>query len=94
MIFDWGIHGPRKRLFNNILKNLEDIEFEYIPIIITCDEKENITRMKMDERSKLRIGRAMEIRNLYNDLSHYTIDTTDMSPDEVVDDIVKYLKLV
>ena len=92
VIFNWGLHGPRESIFKRVLDNLKSVEFEYIPIIINCSEEENIARMKKDERSAIRISRGREIRKLYDALPHYKIDSTNMSPDAVVNNIIDHLK--
>ncbi|WP_432664464.1 AAA family ATPase [Wukongibacter baidiensis] len=93
VIFNWGLHGPREKIFNKVLDNLKSVEFEYVPIIINCSEEENIKRMKEDQRSELRIERAIGIRKIYENLLHFKIDSTDMSPNEVADHIIEHLNL-
>lgn len=91
ILFNWGLHGPRKAIFERVMKNISYLDFEYVPIIITCSEEENIRRMKMDNRSEIRIRRARQIRKIYEELPHFTIDSTDLTLEEVVEKIINYI---
>ncbi len=94
VIFNWGIHGPRKRILERVFSNLSDIEYQYIPILITCSEPENVLRMKQDQRSALRISRGLEIRSLYDNLDSHRIDTTRLTPFEAVEEVLDYLESI
>lgn len=91
VIFNWGFHGPRKEIFKRVLLNLSDIDFEYVPIVITCSEEENVRRMRLQDRSYERIERAKLIREIYDRMSCFTIDSTYLSVNEVVEKILGYL---
>jgi cytidylate kinase len=91
VIFSYGFHGPRKKIFENVLKNLSDIEYELIPITVTCGYEENKTRMINDGRDEERINRALSVRNIYNCLDYPIIDTTDMSVKETVYKVLEIL---
>lgn len=91
VIFNYGFHGPRRKIFENILKNLSDIEYKLIPITITCNHEENRARMIKDGRDKERIERALSVRDIYDGLEYLSIDTTDISVEE---SIFKVLEIV
>lgn len=92
VILNWGLHGTRKKMFEEVLHNLKDLEYEYYPIIVTCSEIENISRMIKDKRSKERIERAIEVRHIYDKGECPVIDTTYLSPHKTVDKIKKLIK--
>lgn len=95
VIFSYGFHGQRKQIFDNIMLSLKNIVFRFVPIILTCSENENINRMKNDKRDLDRIKRSLETtRELYNDLEYPNIDTTHMSVEQTVDEILKLLNSV
>lgn len=92
VIFSYGFHGPRKQIFNNIMNNLKSVEFQFVPIILTCSENENIKRMHKDKRDIERIKCSLEwTREIYNDLNYQKIDTTDISIEQTVDEILKLI---
>lgn len=95
VIFSYGFHGPRKKIFTNIMHNLKDVVFRFVPIVLTCSEFENIKRMENDKRDIARIKRSLEnTRELYNDLKYPRIDTTDLTVEQTVDEILKLLNCV
>ena len=92
VIFNWGIHGPRKNIFERVLKNLKDLEYKFIPIIITCTQEENINRMIKDGRSNERIERAIAIRKLYENLEGHRIDTTCLTTEKTIEEVIKIIE--
>ncbi len=94
VIFNWGLHGPRKKILERVFENISDIEYQYIPVQITCSEQENINRMKKDQRSDLRIKRGIEIRSLYENPKCSEIDSTNLTPWEVAEAVLDILKSV
>lgn len=92
VIFNYGLHGPRKQIFDNILKNISDMDYELIPIVITCSYDENRTRMIRDGRDEERISRALAVRNIYDNSDNPTIDTTDMSVEKAVYKVLEIIK--
>lgn len=92
VIFSYGYHGPRKQIFENILKNLSDIDYKLVPIIVTCSYEENRRRMIADTRDEARITRALEARSVYEGLDCPTIETTDLSVDETVNRVLEILE--
>jgi adenylate kinase family enzyme len=92
VFFNWGLYGPREKIFKRVMRNISDMEYQYIPILITCSERENINRMKLDQRSDLRISRGIKIRNLYENPECNVIDSTDLTPMEVADYVLELLE--
>lgn len=89
IIFSYGFHGPRRQIFDRVMLNISRFQFEFIPIILTCNTDENVKRMKQDGRGEVRIEYSINhSRNVYNDLTYRRIDTTNLSVDEVVDEIL------
>lgn len=91
VIFNYGFHGPRRMIYDQVMGNLKDLEFQFIPIIVTCEEKENINRMIEDERDEERIKRALTIRGMYDDLGYPVIDTTKLTVGETVEIVVEII---
>lgn len=87
IIWAYGFHGHRKDSFMEIMVKLRElnIEFDFIPIILTCDIEENIKRMKCDNRDDARIDRALKnTRIIYNEYSFPSIDTTKLTIGDTV----------
>lgn len=84
VIFNYGFHGPRKQIWDNVLQNLRDLNYRLLPITITCSEEENRARMLKDGRDEERIKRALAVRGLYDGLGYPTIDTTGLTTEETV----------
>lgn len=92
VIFSYGFHGPRKLIFEKLLHNLQDIEFTLLPITLICSEVENARRMTQDGRDAERIQRALiQTRPLYENPENPAIDTTHLTVEETVDEILKIL---
>lgn len=94
LIFCYGFHGPRKKIFSKVLQNISDINYQLIPIMITCSEEENIKRMIKDGRTETRIRRAIASRHIYDGLADPIIDTSSFTVQETVDlvlDKVNYI---
>lgn len=90
IIFTYGFHGHRKQIFERVMENISSFEYEFLPVILTCNVNENIRRMKQDGRSEDRIQRAIvNTRQIYDDLPYVRIDTTNLNVDEVADKIIK-----
>lgn len=88
VIFPYGFHGPRKQIFEDILKELDNSEISYrlCPVILKCDLEENIKRMKKDSRDEKRVRRVIEnTRDIYDAYDYPKIDTTNMSTSQTVD---------
>lgn len=87
IVFPYSFHGERKEIFDTVIKRLIDdgITFEMITIVLKCSLDENIKRALTDGRDKERIER--EIKNtfrFYDEFNESGIDTTNLSPEEVV----------
>lgn len=93
VIFSYGLHGPRKRIFDNVISNLQDISFHLLPITLVCSEEENVWRMIQDGRNDERIQRGLQTRHLYENLRNPVIDTTQLSVEETVEEILAILRV-
>jgi len=85
VIFQYGFHGVRRQIFNDILflLNESNIKYEFCPIILECSLEENIRRMQNDCRDLERINRAIaNTISIYDELCYPRIDTTKLSPEE------------
>lgn len=89
VIFNWGFHNGRKKVFDKVIKNLSDLDFKYKPITLNCDREENIKRMRLDGRSEQRIERSLLVRSIYDSLEFPSIDITYLDKDEIVDRIIE-----
>ena len=95
IIWAYGFHGHRKSNFRDIMIELRklNIEFDFIPIILTCDLVENIKRMKYDNRDEARIDRAINnTRMIYNDYPFPSINTTKLTLIETVYEVKKIIE--
>ncbi len=93
IIFPYGFHGHRKKLFDDMIRELKkDIEFEIYTILLICDEPENIRRMKADNRDADRIRCAVEnTRSIYDTLGLPRIDVTNLTPEQTAHKIIEML---
>lgn len=90
IVFPYGFHGERKEIFDTVMKRLLDdgITFEMITIVLKCSLEDNIKRAIADGRDKERIERGIKNTfNFYDEFNGPSIDTTDLSPEEVVNKI-------
>lgn len=70
-----------------------NVDFDFMPITLTCDLDENFKRMDSDNRDDARIERAnRNTREIYNNYSFSTINTTKMTIKEVVSEIKKLIE--
>lgn len=91
VIFNFGFHGPRKEIYEQVMENLKDLEYEFVPITVTCDEEENVRRMIKDYRDSERIKRALAARSIYENLSTPLIDTTRLSAEETAARVIEII---
>jgi len=94
VIFQYGFHGPRREIFDDIIEALDNnrISYQFCPVILRCDLQENIERMKRDGRDDERIRRAIEnTRHIYDAYDYPSIDTTGLSVPQTVDRILGIL---
>ena len=92
VVFTHSWHGGRKDIYDRVIKQLKNdgIEFKESIIILKCSEAENIRRAVKDDRDEKRIERG--IKNtfyFYNEFDYPCVDTTSMSTNEVVEQILK-----
>jgi broad-specificity NMP kinase len=94
IIWSYGFHGHRKKVFDNIMIELRNlnVDFDFVPIILTCDLDENIKRMNSDNRDDARIERAIRnTREIYDINPFPTINTTKMTINEAASEIKKMI---
>jgi len=94
VIFTYSWHGERKEIYDNLICGLKDtgLQFEEKIVVLKCSEEENRNRAKCDGRDMTRIERGM--RNTFSFYDEYTypsVDTTDMTPEEATEEIIKRL---
>lgn len=92
VVFTHAWHGERKAVFEKVMEKLknESIRFKPTIIILKCSKDENEKRAVQDGRDELRIKRGMEMTfSYYDHLDYPCIDTTDMTPTEVAETIVR-----
>ncbi len=93
VIFSYGLHGPLKRIWERVLHNLQDMSFHLLPITLTCSEEENTRRMIQDGRDAAGyIQHSLQTRVVYGGLPYPVIDSTGLSVDETVDNILMLLQ--
>lgn len=91
VIFTYGLHGPRRRIYDAVLENLCDLDFRLLPVVLTCSEEENKRRMAEDGRNHVRLAHALTVRPLYDALDYPVIDTTGLTVEESVDVLLALL---
>ncbi len=92
VVFTHAWHGERKAIFEKVMEKLknEPLEFKLTIIILKCSEDENIKRATQDGRDEIRIKRGMEMTfSFYDNLDYPCIDTTNMTPTAVAQQIVE-----
>lgn len=94
VIFTYSWHGERKEIYDNLICGLKDtgLQFEEKVIILKCSEEENRKRAKHDGRDVARIERGMKNTfSFYDGYTYRSVDTTDMTLEEVAEEIIKRL---
>jgi thymidylate kinase len=95
IVWSYGFHGHRKANFVEIMTQLRQlkIEFDFVPIILTCDLDENVKRMKCDNRDEARIDRAItNTRIIYQEYPFPSINTTKLTLPETVNEIKRLIE--
>lgn len=95
IVFPYGFHGGRYEIFDTVIKRLIDdgMTFEIVTIVLRCSLDENIKRATADGRDRERIERGIKNTfHFYDEFNAPCIDTTRLSPNEVVDQIRNILK--
>lgn len=90
VIFTYAWHGARKEIYESVIKKLKEdcIAFKETIIILKCSKDENVKRAITDGRDEVRVKRGMEMTFSFYDVYDYpVIDTTDMTPLQVVEAI-------
>lgn len=93
VIFDWVM--DHEEIFEAILQELKDMDFELHKITLTCSEDCLRTRIKsdidMNFRSEDSIEKSIERLRRYDELDTKKIDTTNVSIRETVEKVKKVL---
>jgi broad-specificity NMP kinase len=89
VIFSYGFHGPRQKIWESVQANLKDIPYILAPITIRCEPETLIGRMLQDGRDPERIQRALEAHDLYEHLPYPRIDTTRLTVEETVERVLE-----
>jgi len=93
VIFCYGLHGPRQRIYDRVLHNLDDLSFHLLPITLTCSEEENTRRIIQDGRDAPGyIQHSLRARDVYEGLPYPVMDSTGLSVEETVDHILLLLQ--
>ena len=80
-------------MYERVLHNLQDLSFHLLPITLTCSEEENARRMVQDGRDAAGyIQRSLQTRVAYDGLPYPVIDSTYLSVEETVDQILLLLQ--
>ena len=90
VVFPYGWHGDRRQIYEEVVERLRNdgIDFTEYVIILKCSEKELLRRALQDGRCEERVKRGMESTfNFYDGFDYPIIDTTDMTPLQVVENI-------
>ncbi|MBL4930960.1 AAA family ATPase [Clostridium paridis] len=89
IVFNWVIH--LEEIFESILKNLDNIEYEVYKITLMCSEEGLRKRIGKDVENNLRdedcINRSLDRLKLYKDMNTIKIDTSDLTVSETVERI-------
>jgi len=94
IIFSYGLHGPRKQIFDNIMIKLSNIgiSYKFIPIILECDLEENIRRAQNDGRDECRIQFGIKnSRDIYKQFDYSRLNITNLTTDEVVNELMNFI---
>ena len=92
VVFSYGFHGRRREVFEAVLREIADVEYIFLPVLLECSEEENVRRMQKDERDPARIRRALEAsRSAFADTDYPRIDVTCYTVDETAEALMKLL---
>lgn len=90
IIFPYAFHGERKEIFDTAICKLKEdgIEFELFYIVLKCSMQENRKRCERDKREVERIERGIKNTfHFYDNFQCPSIVTTELSPEEVAEQI-------
>lgn len=96
IVFPYAFHGGRKEVFDLVIQRLKDtkMKFELKFVVLKCSYEENIRRAIKDNRDEDRIQRGMKNTfTFYDNYNAPIIDTTELEPKQVVQEIFKVLNL-
>lgn len=92
VLFSYGFHGRRKEVFDRVLASLDDLDYRFCPVLLLCEEDENIRRMHQDGRDAARIRRAIEqSRKAFADVDYQSLDVTNLTVAETADSILELI---
>ena len=93
VIFNWVMHY--EEIFNLVLEPLMDLKFEVIKVTLICSEETLKKRIVNDVKLNLRDGKelstSLERLELYKNMNTVKIDTSNISINETVDEIIKII---
>ena len=95
VIFTYSWHGVRKEIYETVMTKLKNdkLIFQETIIVLKCSLDENIKRAKEDGRDEVRLKRGIENTFLfYEEYDYPCIDTTRLSPEQVVQKIQEIVK--
>ncbi|MBQ8040979.1 MAG: AAA family ATPase [Lachnospiraceae bacterium] len=90
VIFTYGWHGPRKKIYDSVIAKLKQdgIDFNEVIIVLKCSKDENIKRAIKDGGDESRVNRGMEMTfSFYDEFDYPIIDTTNMTPSQAATEI-------
>jgi broad-specificity NMP kinase len=90
VIFNWVIH--QEAIFDLILEQLRDLEFELHKITLMCSEAALQTRMRRDQRDAQVIATSLQRLKLYEVMNTIKVDTTNLTVAEAVQRIIEIIK--
>ena len=96
VIFTYCLHGERKKIFDEVMRQLqsENIDFDLNIIILKCTYEENVKRAMNDSRDEERIKYGMtHTFDFYDKYDYPVIETTNLTPEEVVEQIYRILDI-
>ncbi len=94
VVFSYGFHGRRKEVFERISDTISVVKHNFIPFLLWCDEQENISRMKFDNRTIGQIERTLnESRKSYETVTYPKIDISKLSVKQAAEFIINQTRL-
>lgn len=95
VVFVYSWHGERKEMYDRVIKRLRDdeIKFQENIVVLKCSEAENRRRAIADNREPERVERGIKNTfSFYDEYDYPCIDTTDMTPSTVAQQIVDLIE--
>ncbi len=94
VVFTYGWHGARKEIYDKVIQRLKTsgLDFKEQIIILKCSKEENIKRAFHDGRDEERVKRGIDLTfALYDDYAYPVIDTTDMTPSQAAECVIRFI---